>query len=106
MKRGGEGREGKGREGWKKRRREDVGQQTKKPISIFIKLNSIIYHITSYHILIYRIILHHILGRDVGSLFSTAPAITVMLGPISKPPVKRKIAEKRAQKQMVSVSMF
>ena len=42
-----------------------------------------------------------ILGKDVGSVFLLTPPISVMLGPISKPPVVKKIMEKRAPKQMV-----
>jgi hypothetical protein len=39
------------------------------------------------------------LGMDCGALFMSAPAITIMLGPIGKPKKPRKIAERKGPKQ-------
>jgi hypothetical protein len=39
------------------------------------------------------------LGMDCGALFMSAPAMTVMLGPIGKPEKLRKIAERKGPKQ-------
>ena len=41
-------------------------------------------------------------GHDVGSLFLTAPSVSVMLGPMSRPIIKRKAMEKKGPKTAVS----